>query len=65
MPKYLARHSDPVEGRGVMRYRNGSYFLRHKTGSSFECRKQCVEHYSGQKCFQVNPARNVDVLGES
>jgi hypothetical protein len=32
MSNYLARHSNPVEGRGAMRNRNDSYILRHKMG---------------------------------
>jgi len=65
MPNYLARHNDPIEGRDAMRYRNDSYILRHKIGSMFECGKQFVAHFNGQKCFQVHSARNIDVLGES
>jgi len=65
MLNYLARHSDRVGGRSAMRYSNDSYILRHKTGSLFECVKRSVAHYSDQKCCQVHPARNIDVLGGS
>ena len=65
MPKYLARHSDHVEGRGVRRYRNDSYILRHKMGALFECGKRCVVHYSGQKCLQDRQARNIEISRES
>ena len=48
-----------------MRCSNDSYILRHKIGSLFESGKRSVAHCTGQKCCQVHPARNIDVLGGS
>lgn len=65
MPKYLARHSDHVEGRGAKRCRNDSYILRHKMSALFECGKRCVVHYSGKNCVRDRQARNIEVSRES
>jgi len=48
MSNYFARHSNPVEGRGAMRYTNDSFILRHKMGFCLNVESCFFAHYSCQ-----------------